>query len=424
MQATSVSYPYITVQAEEIFLNPATVADSNAQKIAQEICHDEDTITKVFALARYATATQPQFIRGGKNCGKNIVIMPEGDEKVVFFTTRDAARFSSADKDRPTRVFKSFLFRLDARGACIEVIKTVTLFSDFDKEKAKSPELHAQAERRISIMQDLERNIEGDLPQVPKNYAYIHYRGKHRTKLMIFQKQAYCDLQYYLDFNSDLHQKPHAKKMMLAIAKRIIEAVLFVHEKGYVHKDIKGENFLIDSPLEFTEDPQPVIKITDFDLTRKVTDTVGLLNRKGTSTWFSPEHSLNQEQPLTQNVDIWGVGLLLYQLSGDKHIAPSQQCLEKRADCYDDIYDLRAKLGRAYSETASKRLKEKLSESMSLNKEWLELLNRLPNPFGSYSLKELAERMIQKEPTARLPLQTALADINALIERQKLPEKA
>jgi len=80
-------------------------------------------------------------------------------------------------------------------------------------------------------------------------------------------------------------------------------AVLFLHENNLVHRDLKPENILIDENNN--------IKLCDFGWCVELS----MGNRVtfcGTYEYMAPE--IIKEKPYNQGIDIWSLGILLYEL--------------------------------------------------------------------------------------------------------------
>jgi serine/threonine-protein kinase len=97
--------------------------------------------------------------------------------------------------------------------------------------------------------------------------------------------------------------------------KRIMEcatqALAHMHEKGWVHKDVKPENILVTKGSE--------VRVIDFSLaTRAATALTKVLSTKkgriiqGTRTYIAPE--LVRRQPVTPSADIYSLGITLYEI--------------------------------------------------------------------------------------------------------------
>ena len=80
-------------------------------------------------------------------------------------------------------------------------------------------------------------------------------------------------------------------------------AVNFLHENNFVHRDIKPENLLLDE--------NGVVKLCDFGWCVEL--NAG--NRStfcGTYEYMAPE--LINESPYNNAIDVWSIGILLYEL--------------------------------------------------------------------------------------------------------------
>lgn len=86
-------------------------------------------------------------------------------------------------------------------------------------------------------------------------------------------------------------------------AKSIITSIL-----GKMHRDLKPDNILIGLEKD--------IKISDFGLARESTSNIFMSGQMGTPIYAGPEVYLcaMQEDNYSQNCDVWGAGLILYEL--------------------------------------------------------------------------------------------------------------
>lgn len=98
------------------------------------------------------------------------------------------------------------------------------------------------------------------------------------------------------------------------IFQETLKGLMFLHSKGYIHRDIKSENLLIGHHGE--------IKLTDFGLstTSFLPPSSSSDNRHrrrnnvrlGTSKWMAPE--VIREQYYDEKIDIWSLGITLIEL--------------------------------------------------------------------------------------------------------------
>lgn len=93
------------------------------------------------------------------------------------------------------------------------------------------------------------------------------------------------------------------------LAKKIAEAVAFAHEHGIVHRDLKPANVLLD------HDGEPVI--ADFGLAKQIGDDSSMTctgQILGTPAYMPPEQAAGRVRELTETVDVYAIGAILYAL--------------------------------------------------------------------------------------------------------------
>ncbi|MEU1278275.1 serine/threonine-protein kinase [Streptomyces sp. NPDC005805] len=113
------------------------------------------------------------------------------------------------------------------------------------------------------------------------------------------------DLHHYLRDNGPL--SPVAASLMTA---QIADALAASHADGVVHRDLKPANVLLKTDAEGRMHPM----LTDFGIAR-LADSPGLTRTHefvGTPAYVAPESA--EGRPQTSAVDIYGAGILLYEL--------------------------------------------------------------------------------------------------------------
>jgi serine/threonine protein kinase len=114
----------------------------------------------------------------------------------------------------------------------------------------------------------------------------------------------------------------------VAIAKQIIEALEYAHDRGVVHRDLKPANVKIT--------PERVVKVLDFGLAKVLEDepppsslansptlTLGHTRADmilGTAAYMSPEQALSR--PVDRRSDIFSFGAVLYEMLTGKRAFP------------------------------------------------------------------------------------------------------
>jgi serine/threonine protein kinase len=92
---------------------------------------------------------------------------------------------------------------------------------------------------------------------------------------------------------------------------QMLDAVGYVHEKGFVHRDIKPSNFMLDKKGN--------VKLLDFGIAKN-TDTAasdytmtGTLQNMGTPMYMSPEQ-VKSTKDVAKQSDIYSLGVVLWQM--------------------------------------------------------------------------------------------------------------
>lgn len=102
----------------------------------------------------------------------------------------------------------------------------------------------------------------------------------------------------------DDHYLPEEEIHKIAI--QLIQALHVLHSNRIIHRDMKPQNILIGSKQQ--------IKLCDFGFARAISHDASLLTSiKGTPLYMAPE--LVQEKPYTYTVDLWSLGVILYELA-------------------------------------------------------------------------------------------------------------
>ncbi|MCR9291087.1 MAG: serine/threonine protein kinase [bacterium] len=92
----------------------------------------------------------------------------------------------------------------------------------------------------------------------------------------------------------------------LSLIKQMADALLYVHTKGYIHRDICPRNFICTPDITH-------IKLIDFGLTVPATEAfMRPGNRTGTPLYMAPE--IVRRRATDQRLDIFAFGVSCYQL--------------------------------------------------------------------------------------------------------------
>ncbi|CAH1760245.1 9204_t:CDS:2 [Entrophospora sp. SA101] len=97
-------------------------------------------------------------------------------------------------------------------------------------------------------------------------------------------------------------------KQKIELAKQLAGAISFLHHNNIVHRDLKSDNVLVSNGN---------IKLSDFGISRRLTESTNLLIRAfGSAKYSDPEHLQNPGGfSRTKKSDIYGLAMLLWEIS-------------------------------------------------------------------------------------------------------------
>jgi eukaryotic-like serine/threonine-protein kinase len=153
------------------------------------------------------------------------------------------------------------------------------------------------------------------------NIVAVIDRGEdHGSPFIVFEYVAGENLKQLVGRDGPL---PVERALELGI--EIAQALAFAHEKGFVHRDVKPQNVLLNGKGE--------AKVTDFGIARAIeardgeTQTGTVL---GTCDYISPEQA--QGRRVDELTDVYSLGVVLYELltgevpyTGDNFVAIAMQ---------------------------------------------------------------------------------------------------
>ncbi|XP_067256970.1 serine/threonine-protein kinase 33 isoform X1 [Chanodichthys erythropterus] len=169
-----------------------------------------------------------------------------------------------------------------------------------NKEKAGSSGVK-HLEREVSIMKKV------------KHEHIIHLEEVFETPKRMYLVTELCeggDLKDLLQKN-----KHFSEEETRHIIKSLSEAIVYLHKKDIVHRDLKLENILVKSCHHGNDNDMVNIKVTDFGLSVQK-GGVGSENMLqatcGTPMYMAPEVINGHEY--SQQCDLWSIGVIMYML--------------------------------------------------------------------------------------------------------------
>jgi serine/threonine protein kinase len=105
-------------------------------------------------------------------------------------------------------------------------------------------------------------------------------------------------------FDYLLEKKRLDEQEVKIFTSQIISALEYIHRKGYIHRDLKCENILLDNKAN--------IKLIDFGFCKKLNRFQKAYSFVGTLEYLAPE--MLSKSGHDEKVDIWALGVLMYEL--------------------------------------------------------------------------------------------------------------
>lgn len=158
-----------------------------------------------------------------------------------------------------------------------------------------------------------------DQKKALKHEASVAKSLEHPNIIQIFElvmnkEHAYFIMEYFRSTNlKQLYRSDiaTAQSLLPKLLEALSQALAHMHERGWVHKDIKPDNILLTKGGEF--------RLIDFSLSAHPAGGLGKLlggNKgtpiQGTRTYIAPE--LIQRKPLSVSADIYSLGVTMYEV--------------------------------------------------------------------------------------------------------------
>lgn len=113
---------------------------------------------------------------------------------------------------------------------------------------------------------------------------------------------------FFLDFASEgnlmqaLSRNTLSREQMIKVFYQVCVAVEFMHDRNFLHLDLRPENILLDQDLN--------AKLSGFGLSRECHGGFVRKSLSGPLAYLAPERIMRK--PVNQAVDVWALGVILY----------------------------------------------------------------------------------------------------------------
>jgi len=134
-----------------------------------------------------------------------------------------------------------------------------------------------------------------------------HSNVLHMRNLFVGDKNVYLVTDYAAGGELFSYIRDHGwlpEETVAVIARKLLEGIKYLHDRGIVHRDLKPQNVLCA-----TSDPTD-IRIADFGLSKILSEDTMLKTCCGSPHYLAPE--VLQCSQYDSKVDIWGIGIIVY----------------------------------------------------------------------------------------------------------------
>lgn len=162
------------------------------------------------------------------------------------------------------------------------------------------PKAQLSRQDEMSLRSEVELMLSLDHPNIVKAYEFF---DEDNYFFLILEHLEGGEL-----FERLVEKVVYTEKEARDLAKILLNAIKYCHDKGLIHRDIKPENVLLASK---TDDIN--LKLADFGFAVK-SDSAPIKKQAGTPGYIAPEILL--KRPQTYAVDMWSFGVVLFLLLG------------------------------------------------------------------------------------------------------------
>ena len=167
-----------------------------------------------------------------------------------------------------------------------------------------------------------------------------------------------------------LAEQPAGPEGFLAVFKQLLAALGHMHERGYVHRDVKPENVIVDA--------RGNARLIDFDLSGPRREPTRSL-RLGTIAYIAPEQVRGEN--VTPATDVYAAGVILYWgLTGElPYVGSPEAVMQSHLHAplpKAEGFDPQSQLGKVLARMVAKESSERYADAS----EALEALEALQSP--------------------------------------------
>lgn len=180
---------------------------------------------------------------------------------------------------------------IDACEGAAVAVKTISLL-DADHRSMLKHEMDALRTQRLQLAKR-QHGTSGS-PYIVDFYG-AYFSDDENAACIVVEYMPYGNLQQWVDSTKSMPEE-----WLSQVAFEVLSALVYLHERNQVHRDVKPGNILISRNGN--------IKLSDFGITRELKDK-GCTSFVGTFNYMSPERLTGEAY--SYNSDVWSLGMCL-----------------------------------------------------------------------------------------------------------------
>ncbi|HRH42818.1 MAG TPA: protein kinase, partial [Pyrinomonadaceae bacterium] len=193
------------------------------------------------------------------------------------------------------------------------------------------------------------------------------------------------------------------------ITLQILKGLENLHEKGFVHRDLKPDNILIMNGK---------LCLADFGISREVKTYSKATGTAGTVEYMPPE-AFEKKPSVTPQTDIWAIGVILQRLLTGELSFPQEMPALMLAILQDEPEPIPESVSQGLREIVKKALQKKREDRFQTAREMREALKN-PTRFLDSLAKKDSETIVDEDSNKTEVLEIEETQAWQAIEAQKL----
>ncbi|XP_059806251.1 cyclin-dependent kinase 18-like isoform X3 [Hypanus sabinus] len=161
--------------------------------------------------------------------------------------------------------------------------------------------------REVSLLKNLKH----------ANIVTLHDIIHTERSLTLVFEYLDSDLKQYMDNCGNIMSMYNVKIFMF----QLLRGLSYCHKRKVLHRDLKPQNLLINERGE--------LKLADFGLARAKSVPTKTYSNEVVTLWYRPPDVLMGSTEYSTQIDVWGVGCILYEMAAGRPLFPGSTVKEE-----------------------------------------------------------------------------------------------